>query len=409
MTKTKPYSDAIRLIRFAAILWISYLVILAILNYFFSRHATIPLYYVLNTIVALIILALAYWTWLQKQLGKLFIPLIIALATFVPVINNWLVIRLSFPGPPQLPPEGPLLGMLPFVVIALLLVAWQYKWQFILLIILGITAINVATNWSLSELNPMPFQGALNGTLIQTVVFLAVGLSISYLMNRLGDQQRSLEKANVHLTHYASTLEHLTVSRERNRMARDLHDTLAHALSGLSVQLEAVKAYWDVDPEKARSVLEKSVESAHLGLEETRRALKALRASPLDDLGLTSALRKMIEDTASRAKLKLELSIPDNLPVYSPDIEQSVYRITQEAIANVVHHANAKKLIVKLLYSELKTMLTVRDDGVGFNLSEVSQSNHFGLSGIKERAQMIGGELSISTKPGEGTIIQLVI
>ena len=404
--KTQLYSDAIRLIRFAAVLWIGCLVVLSILNYIFSRHATIPVYYLLNIVLAAVILGAAYWNWIQKRLNRLFIPLIIALITIVPVINNW--IRFV-PGPPQLPPEGPLLGMLPFVVIALLLVAWQYKWQYILLIILGITLVNAGVSWSFSALNPMPFQGSLNTTFIQTVVFLAVGLSISYLMSRLREQQQSLEKANIDLKHYASTLEHLTVSRERNRMARDLHDTLAHTLSGLSVQLEAVKAYWDVDQQMARSVLEKSVEAAHSGLAETRRALKSLRAGPLDDLGLTAALRKMVEDAASRLNLKLELLISDNLPAFSPDVEQVVYRITQEALNNVAQHANAKNLTVKLLFNEQQTMLLIYDDGVGFDIEKVNKMSHFGLAGIKERAQLIGGKLSIISKAGEGTTIQVVI
>lgn len=110
--------------------------------------------------------------------------------------------------------------------------------------------------------------GGLIVTLIQVVIFLAVGFSISYLVTRLRLQQESLEAANIRLTHYASTLEQLATSRERNRLARELHDTLAHTLSGLSVQLETLKAYWDVDQRTARSILEKSLEMAHLGLEE---------------------------------------------------------------------------------------------------------------------------------------------
>ena len=254
-----------------------------------------------------------------------------------------------------------------------------------------------------------PFQGWLVITLIQTVIFLAVGFSISYLMSRLRRQQQSLEAVNIRLTHYASTLEQLATTRERNRLARELHDTLAHTLSGLSVQMETLKAYWDVDQKTARSILDKSLAAAHSGLKETRRALQALRASPLDDLGLALAISTMAKDAAERANLALDLSVMENIPPLSPDVEQCVYRVAQEAITNVVSHASAKKLAVKLEFIEGKMMLMVHDDGVGFDIEKVSNKAQFGLTGMRERAQLIGGELDITTKPGAGTTIKLTV
>jgi signal transduction histidine kinase len=299
--------------------------------------------------------------------------------------------------------------MFPFLFVALMLVAWQYKWQYILLVILGIAGLNLGVIWSLTGPGAPLFIGGIIVTLIQTVIFLAVGFSISYLMNRLKGQQQSLETANIHLTHYASTLEHLATSRERNRLARELHDTLAHTLSGLSVQLETVKAYWDVDQQTARSILDKSLAAAHSGLEETRRALEALRASPLDDLGLALATRNMVEGAAARANLTLDLSIMDKLPALSPDVEQCIYRVAQEAVTNVVNHANAKNLTVKLEFIEEKMSLIVRDDGIGFGIEKNNKTSHFGLTGMRERAQLIGGDLTIISKPGYGTTIQLTI
>jgi len=290
----------------------------------------------------------------------------------------------------------------------LLLVAWQYRWQYILLVILAVAGLNLAVQWITSPPR-IPIQGAITTTLFQTVIFLAVGFSISYLMTRLRRQQQSLEAANTHLSHYASTLEHLATSQERNRLARELHDTLAHTLSGLSVQLETMKAYWDVDNKAARAILDKSLLSAHTGLEETRRALKALRASPLDDLGLALAVSNMAKENASRAKIKLNLAVSENIPALSPDIEQCVYRVAQEAVTNVVTHAQAKNLMVKLEYSDNKVSLEVNDDGIGFNPESYNQAGHFGLVGMRERAQLIGGTLSISSKPGQGTTILLKI
>ena len=420
MKEIRPHADVLRLIRFAAFLWIGYLIALALINQAFPppRPSLPPrymdfhyydfLYYITQGFIALICLILSYWTWIQERLRQAFVPLIIAIITVMPFIVHLLMIRL-FPFSLQFSREGPILTLLPFLFVGLLLVAWQYKWQYILLIILGITGLNLGLLWSFASPSTLPFQGGIVVTLTQTVIFLALSFSISYLMSRLKGQQQSLEVANIRLNHYASTLEHLATSRERNRVARELHDTLAHTLSGLSVQLETLKAYWDVDQQAARSILDKSLTAAHSGLEETRRALKALRASPLDDLGLALATRTMVEEAASRANLTVDLSITDKMPALSPDLEQCIYRIAQEAIANVMKHANAKNLTVKLVFIEGKVTLVVSDDGIGFDTEKSSGSSQFGLSGMQERAELVGGELKIVSKQGDGTTIQLTI
>ena len=407
--------DVVRLIRFAAILWIGYLIVLAIINQSFPGQQRMnPLYYVSLGCIAILCLILSYWQWIQERLKEAFIPLIIIIITALSVIVNNVVSRLpptdSGPlGPRFASPESLVLVVFPFLFVVLMLVAWQYKWYYIILVILGIAGLNFGIIWSVTDSSSPPFTGGLIVTLIQTIIFLAVGFSISYLMSRLKGQQQSLEEANIRLTHYASTLEHLATSRERNRVARELHDTLAHTLSGISVQLETVKAYWDLDPQTARSTLDKSLAVAHSGLEETRRALQALRASPLDDLGLALAIRTMVEDTAARANLTSNVSIIEDLPSLSPDVEQSIYRVAQEAVINVANHARANNVTVNLDFTGEKVMLIISDDGVGFNVGYRDKVNRFGLEGMRERAQLVGGELNIKSKPGEGTTIKLII
>jgi len=409
------FADAVRLIRFAAILWIAYLIFLAIISRSFPvSQRTYPIYYVALAGVAVVCLILSYWDWIQERLREAFIPLIVAIITILPIVLSNVMSRLPIPVPGPLGPrfataESLVLVISPFLFVALMLVAWRYKWQYVLLVNLGIAGLNFGMIWSFTEPGSPPFIGGLTVALIQTIIFLAVGFSISYLMNRLNKQQESLAEANARLTHHASTLEHLATSRERNRVARELHDTLAHTLSGLSVQLEAVKAYWDIDPQKARSTLEGSLQAAHSGLGETRRALEALRPSPLDDLGLSPAVRTMVEDAAARANLALKLSIADKLPSLSPDVEQCIYRVGQEAVTNVTKHANAKTLTVNLEPTEEKVTLTVRDDGVGFDVPKQQKANDYGLKGMQERAQLAGGELTVTSKPGEGTTVKLVV
>jgi signal transduction histidine kinase len=419
MKTITPRSDAVHLVRFAAVLWICYLVFLAVINEVFQQpqppqaagttQSTDYLYYFLFGAIALICLGLAYWPWIQGRLKQGFVPLVVFIITVVPVVINQLTGRLSPLGPRFGSPEGSMLAMFPFLFIGLLLVAWQYKWQYMLLVILGITGLSLGLTLSSTNPGAPPFQGVLVVTLIQTVVFLAVGFSISFLMGRLRAQQQSLQAANLRLMHHASTLEQLATSRERNRLALELHDTLAHTLSGLSVQLEALKAYWDIDRETGRSILEQSLQATHLGLDETRRILKALRASPLDDLGLAPALRKMVEDAATRGNLSLDMPETSSLPPLSPDVEQCIYRVAQEAVANAVKHAGAKALKVALEYNEDKVILTVQDDGAGFDVKQGLEAGHFGLAGMQERARLVGGTLEIASRPGEGTTVRLAV
>ena len=419
MNSTTPRDDAIRLIRVAAVLWIVYLAALWLINRVFQQpqppqfqnapQNTDYLYFLLYGAIALICLGLAYWKWAQERLKKAFIPVIVVIITVMPFIVNQITGRISPLGPRFGTPEGSVLAMLPFMFIGLLLVAWQYKWQYVLVVILGITALNVGMTLTSNGPGSQPFQGTLVVVLIQAVVFLALGVSISFLMSRLRAQQGSLEAANLRLTHHASTLEQLATSRERNRLALELHDTLAHTLSGLSVQLETLKAYWDVDREAAHKILEQSIKSTHSGLEETRRTLKALRASPLDDLGLPAALKKMAEDAAARGGFMLDMPDINSLPPLSPDIEQCIYRVTQEAVTNALKHAGPKKLTVKLEPSGEKVILVVRDDGRGFDIKKVTEAGHFGLAGMQERAKILGGTLDVTSSPGEGTTVQLTI
>ena len=151
------------------------------------------------------------------------------------------------------------------------------------------------------------------------------------------------------------------------------------------------------------------MKEAHSGLGETRRALQALRASPLDDLGLSLAVKTMVEDAAARANLALNLSVADKLPSLSPDVEQCIYRVAQEAVTNVGKHAKAKTLTVNLESAEEKVTLMVHDDGAGFDVDKKGKANDYGLEGMRERAQLVGGELTVTSRPGEGTTVRLVV
>lgn len=399
----------VRLLGLVVALWLGYLLVLAGIDHsFYPRPVFGALFYFVSALDGLAVLGLSLWARIRIWLGRFFLPLVIGLLSVVPVVSGNLVV-LWIPPTPDGNPQAIMLRLLPMNLIPLVLTAWQYRWKHVVFFTLAMAGFNVGLHGWFYRPGGAPFMPPMTAFVIQMVSLLLVGYFISTLMNRLREQNHSLEQANTGLVHYASTLEHLTISRERNRLARELHDTLAHTLSALSVQLETAKAYFDVDSGTAKELIDKSLQETRSGLVETRLALKSLRASPLDDLGLLLALRKMSEETATRAGLKLHLLLPDRLDSLSPDVEQAVYRVAQEALANVGHHANAQNLKVKLAVDDRRLSLTVSDDGLGFSVQHGEATGHFGLTGMRERAQLVGGQLNIESRPGRGTTIELKI
>lgn len=402
--------DHVRVMRTAAWMWIAYLASLAIVDLFtYSGGPAAPVlwYHLVGGLPALAFLVLSRWEWSQKVRG-LHTPLMILLITGAPILINH-VLGLRLPQAPLSNLEGMILRQLPVLFIGLVLVAWHYRLATMLLYSVATNLFELSIVLAFDRLDDPRLTVFYFITIIRTVCFIAVGVFINLLITYLRAERESLELANSRLTHYASTLESLTVSRERNRLSRELHDTVVHTLSGLAVQLETLQAYLGVDAATAETLLAQSLETARSGLQETRRAVRAMRASPLDDLGLVLAIRKLIDAAAERGQLLLDVSLPDQALILSPDVEQCVYRIAQEAVENVIHHAGARRLAVTLTVSGADVVLVVHDDGIGFSPEAESLSGHFGLAGMRERAQLAGGVLSISSKPSFGTTIRLMV
>jgi signal transduction histidine kinase len=221
--------------------------------------------------------------------------------------------------------------------------------------------------------------------------------------------------ANRRLQQYAATIEELTVSQERNRMARELHDTLAHSLSAVTVQLEAVRSLWGTNPDQARRILDQASDTARTGQVEARRALGALRASPLKDLGLPLAINELAESAAERAGTALEVQLPDRMATNpSSSTEQGIYRIAQETLENIVRHAGARSIWVRLSEADHQICLVIEDDGLGIGSGAQPAAgdeagDRFGIRGMRERSQLIGASIDISDRTGQGTRVELVV
>src|SRR5688572_6542487 len=372
-------NDSNRILRIAAWIWIAYLLAMAVMDFVLyspqaqrllaqnapnlpgqqpipllneglprppqAEHLTpIFLFYAVNGFVALAFLAFTYWEWIRNGLGRAYYPLLLFIISTAPILINVLIVP-RFPQGPLSNAEGMALRQLPVLFVALALVAWEYQLPQVIFFSVATTGLELGLI-SISTIDHRNIFVFIFIAIIRTISFIAVGVFVSALVTRLRAQQGSLREANANLTHYASTLEQLTVSRERNRLARELHDTLAHSLTAISVSLEAARAYFDIDSAKTRDLIDKSLDSTRVGVDETRRALRALRSNTLEDMGLGLAIQRAAESAASRFRLNLELALPDPMPSLSPDVEQTIYRIAQEAIENIANHSKAKRFSI---------------------------------------------------------------
>jgi len=366
-------------------------------------------------------LTLCYLSWpkLQNWLGQAYLPLGIVITSASPIITQYLIhVYLATSGPRIFIGAWQLL---PILMISLVVVAWQYNFRSVLLFCLGTLVLDAGLMlFSVKpEILPSYFILAAVGVYLnRTVLYIAVGFMVTRLMQTQREQHRALIQANAKLSHYATTLEQLTTSRERNRLARELHDTLAHTLSALAVQLGAVDALWESDPAEARDLLGQCLLATRSGLTETRRALHDLRASPLEDLGLVLALQTLTRSFAARNGLEVTVHVPEYLGSLSHTDEQCIYRVAQEALANISRHAAAQHVNVRLEREAEHMMLTVRDDGQGFEaplplgedgIPATGKEQNLGLRGMYERAEMAGGTLIVESSAGEGTTVRLVL
>jgi two-component system NarL family sensor kinase len=197
---------------------------------------------------------------------------------------------------------------------------------------------------------------------------------------------------------------------ERNRLAREIHDTLAQGLSAITLQLEAADALLEVgaDSQRARQAVQQAMALTRANLEEARRSVLDLRAAPLEGRTLIEALQALAHEWSAQWNLPTECAIvgdPRPLPVR---VEVDLYRIAQEALTNVVRHAQAKHLTVKLFLTPEQVALHIEDDGRGFEPMQIPKGR-FGLIGLSERAKLLGGHLHVRSSLGAGTRLEVVV
>lgn len=234
---------------------------------------------------------------------------------------------------------------------------------------------------------------------ITAFVLLAVMVWVVVLGRRLQEQMAVIRQK----------LRSSAVLEERNRIARELHDTLEQELAGITMQLDLAADCFQQAPRVAQQALETARDMSRHSMIEARRSVWDLRCQLLEDGDLVSALTQIVEPLVPREQAKVDFKI-QGTPVRLPGpVEMNLLRIGQEAVSNAVKHGRARLVSIELRFAPAAVCLTVRDDGHGFAASQSSPTGHFGLLDMRERAQSMGSHLQVESEPGRGTRITVEV
>ncbi len=205
-----------------------------------------------------------------------------------------------------------------------------------------------------------------------------------------------LSELNGQLKSYASESERMAETRERNRLAREIHDTIGHALTGITAGADACIQMLDISPELARRQMELIASTAREGMNEVRRSVKALRPDALERFQITEALNKLCEDMQSSSRAEINLYIEPKVMKLSPDEEDAVYRIVQESITNAIRHGHATKIDIAVVATSRQLTIIAQDNGSGCGYIKPG----FGLRHMRERLNLLGGTLHVNGENG---------
>lgn len=228
---------------------------------------------------------------------------------------------------------------------------------------------------------------------------------IEKLYTKLIDTTRELSIANKKLEDYAKKSEEMAKIQERNRLAREIHDTIGHSLTGIVTGLDACKTIIDIDLPSTKSQIAKIAELARKGLIDIRRSVKALRPDSLERYSLVSAIKKMVTDISDLSDIKIDLYIEGQFENMNADEEDTIFRTVQEGITNAMRHGKAKNINISLKNLDEIISLIISDNGLG----KESIYEGFGLKHIRERIEMLTGEVEFFTEKDKGFTINAVL
>lgn len=198
----------------------------------------------------------------------------------------------------------------------------------------------------------------------------------------------------------------LAALRERERLARDLHDTLGHALVTLTVQLEAAQRLQAADPARVPTLLAELQKLTRSSMEDLRRSLANLRAPGLGDRPLAEALRAMCAEAGGRFGAALDCQLAEGANSLPSAVAEALWRVAQEGLTNVEKHAQARQVQVNLTLQPREVVLRVTDDGIGLPPGAEEKPGHYGLRGLRERVEGLGGTFTVVAAGTSGTVVE---
>ncbi len=281
-------------------------------------------------------------------------------------------------------------------------------------------------DWSLTE----SYIGGILGLGIAYFSITVMSLSLqhligeryarSQLLQQLTQSNQELAEAHRQLAATAAQEQELAVLRERTRLAREMHDTLGHALVLVSVKLEAAQRLRERDPERCEQELEGTKEIVRTSMKDLRASIANLRSPALEREPACRALSRHARDMAQRANLRVSYDLHPNIEGLPESVEETLWKVGQEALTNIEKHAHAQNVLLHISCENSHILLKIEDDGIGLPL-ELYQScaagsieykspeGHYGLSGIQERIRNNHGQLAIHSTPGLGTSLEISI
>lgn len=253
---------------------------------------------------------------------------------------------------------------------------------------------------------PYPFEFIDSDDLLTLCIFLAAAIITSQLVSvlrRRAEQARNRERA---LRLLYEQVQELATLRERQRLASELHDSVSQALYSISLGVHTVReSLEDSEPEQAKASIEYVLALTEAALVEMRAIIFELRPESLETNGLVAALSRQVAVLQARYKLTVEATLADE-PDLSLERKHVLYRIAQEALHNIIKHAHASTVVLRLVRQEGEIVLEVRDNGRGFDPAG-SFPGHLGLHSMQERATKMGATFTLESTPGQGTSLRV--
>ncbi len=241
------------------------------------------------------------------------------------------------------------------------------------------------------------------------------------LLQQLTEANKELENAQHQLAESAQHEQELAVLRERTRLARDMHDTMGHALVLVSVKLEAAQRLRERDPQRCDRELESTKEIVRESMKELRASIANLRSPALEREPACRALSRYAREMAQRTATRITCDLQSDIEGLPDQIEETLWKVGQEALTNIEKHAGANNVTLHISRSTGSVLMRISDDGIGIHLpsntqcssttqEKMSPEGHYGLCGIYERVESIGGQITITNTPVTGgTIVEVIL